>query len=84
MICVANTLDKRRIVREYFEFCLSMRYFKNTSIGIQKALLLGIDTILNISYKHQEQLLLNDYFKELTHIKEWIEGKRRQYKMQRN
>ncbi|CAO3700598.1 unnamed protein product [Rhizopus microsporus] len=66
-----NTPDKRRIVREYFEFAFSMRYFQATQC--QKALLLGIETILNVSYKGQESLLFNDFMSELINTKEWLE-----------
>jgi hypothetical protein len=71
---LANTPDKRKIVREYFEFVSSMRYASNISQGVTKALLLGIDTIINISYKGQEQLLFNDYNRQLSDIKDWLEG----------
>ncbi|KAI8098324.1 telomere length regulation protein-domain-containing protein [Gilbertella persicaria] len=69
-----NTLDKRRIVKEYFEFALSMRYAVNLSFGVKKALLLGIETIINISYKGQESLLFTDYAKELVETKAWLEA----------
>jgi hypothetical protein len=51
-----------------------MRYASNISQGVKKALLLGIDTIVNISYKGQEQLLFNDYNRQLSEVKDWLEG----------
>lgn len=45
------------------------------SVGIKKALLLGVDTIINTSYKDQERLLFQDYTRELTEIRDWLEGK---------
>ena len=52
-----------------------MRYFQATQC--QKALLLGIETILNVSYKGQESLLFNDFMSELINTKEWLEGKKK-------
>ncbi|KAG2201441.1 hypothetical protein INT47_001490 [Mucor saturninus] len=69
-----NLPDKRRIVKEYFEFVSSMRYTSHDSVGVKKALLLGIDTIINVSYKDQERLLFQDYTRELTEIRDWLEG----------
>ncbi|KAI9477807.1 MAG: telomere length regulation protein-domain-containing protein [Benjaminiella poitrasii] len=69
-----NTPEKRKIVREYFEFALSMRYtILENSFLIKKALLVGIDIIINTSYKGQEQLLLYDYPRELAETKQWLE-----------
>ncbi|KAI7873122.1 telomere length regulation protein-domain-containing protein [Mucor mucedo] len=68
-----NLPDKRRIVKEYFEFVSSMRYTSHDSVGVKKALLLGIDTIINVSYKDQERLLFQDYTRELTEIRDWLE-----------
>ncbi|KAI8374520.1 telomere length regulation protein-domain-containing protein [Radiomyces spectabilis] len=72
MHSATNTPDKRRIVMEYFEFALSMRYVP-CSKAIKRALLLGLDIILNVSYKHQERLLLHDYTKELVDVKDWLQ-----------
>lgn len=69
----ANTPDKRRIVMEYFEFALSLRY-ANIATSVIQALLTGIDIILNVSYQHQEKLLLQDYTLQLASTKEWLEG----------
>ncbi|CAO3631131.1 unnamed protein product [Mucor hiemalis] len=66
-----NIPDKRRIVKEYFEFASSMRYAD--SFGIKKALLLGLDTIVNTSYKGQEGLLFQDFTRELSEVKDWLE-----------
>lgn len=66
-----NIPDKRRIVREYFEFASSMRYAD--SFGIKKALLLGLDTIINTNYKGQEGLLFQDFTRELSEVKDWLE-----------
>ncbi|OBZ88164.1 Telomere length regulation protein TEL2 [Choanephora cucurbitarum] len=71
---IANTLDKRKIVKEYFEFALSMQYAAHLSVGTKRALLLGIDTIISICYQHQEKLLFSDYTKELVETKQWLEG----------
>lgn len=51
-----------------------MRYASHDSVGIKKALLLGIDTIINTSYKDQERLLFQDYTRELADIRDWLEG----------
>ncbi|KAI9263064.1 telomere length regulation protein-domain-containing protein [Sporodiniella umbellata] len=68
--CSTNIPDKRSIVREYFEFALSMRY---TNISCKKALLLGIQVIVMESYKDQETLLFQDYLRELSDTKEWLD-----------
>ncbi|EIE86612.1 hypothetical protein G6F55_007123 [Rhizopus delemar] len=65
-----NTPDKRSIVREYFEFALSMRY---ANITCKRSLLLGIEVIINQSYKDQETLLFQDFTRELVETKEWLE-----------
>lgn len=62
-------------MKEYFEFVSSMRYIESN--GVKKALLLGLDTIVNTSYRGQESLLLQDYSKELSETKDWLEGKRK-------
>ncbi|KAI7882220.1 hypothetical protein K492DRAFT_206260 [Lichtheimia hyalospora FSU 10163] len=72
MHCATNTPDKRRIVMEYFEFALSLR-FANIATSVTQALLTGIDIILNISYQHQEKLLLQDYTLQLAATKNWLE-----------
>lgn len=51
-----------------------MRYASHDSVGVKKALLLGIDTVINVSYKDQERLLFQDYTRELTEIRDWLEG----------
>ncbi|KAI7902821.1 telomere length regulation protein-domain-containing protein [Cokeromyces recurvatus] len=69
-----NTSDKRKIVREYFEFALSMRCITlNNTYVIRKAILLGIDIIISTSYKGQEQLLFHDFLKELVETKQWLQ-----------
>ncbi|KAJ8661851.1 hypothetical protein O0I10_002179 [Lichtheimia ornata] len=72
MHCATNTPDKRRIVMEYFEFALSLRY-ANIATSVVQALLTGIDIILNVSYQHQEKLLLQDYTLQLAATKNWLE-----------
>lgn len=52
-----------------------MKYAQQNSFGIKKALLLGIDCIVNINYKGQETLLFYDYTRELEETKVWLEGK---------
>ncbi|KAI8380264.1 telomere length regulation protein-domain-containing protein [Blakeslea trispora] len=69
-----NTLDKRKIVKEYFEFALSMRYAAHLSLGTRKALLTGIDTIISVCYQNQEKLLFSDYTRELVETKQWLEA----------
>jgi hypothetical protein len=69
---IANIPDKRRIVKEYFEFVSSMKYAESSDI--KKALLLGLDTIVNTCYKGQEGLLLQNYTRELSETKDWLEG----------
>jgi hypothetical protein len=54
-----------------------MKYASHNSFGIKKALLLGIDCIVNTNYKGQEAKLFNDYTRELEETKIWLEGKRR-------
>ncbi|CAO3700184.1 unnamed protein product [Rhizopus stolonifer] len=66
----ANTPDKRSIIREYFEFALSMRY---SNITCKKALLLGIQVIVLESYKGQETLLFQDFLQELKETKDWLD-----------
>lgn len=58
---------------EYFEFALSLRY-ANIATSVIQALLTGIDIILNVSYQHQEKLLLQDYTLQLAATKNWLEG----------
>ncbi|RCI04833.1 telomere binding protein [Rhizopus stolonifer] len=72
MHCSTNTPDKRSIVREYFEFALSMRY---SNVTCKKALLLGIQVIVLESYKDQEALLFQDFLQELKETKDWLDGK---------
>ncbi|KAG2233893.1 hypothetical protein INT48_004381 [Thamnidium elegans] len=71
--CSTNLPDKRNIVKEYFDFVSSMRYANQNSLGIKKALLFGIDTIVNTSYKDQEVYLIQHYTKELSETKDWLE-----------
>ncbi|KAG0178924.1 telomere binding protein [Apophysomyces sp. BC1021] len=72
MYCATNTPEKRRIVTEYFEFALALRY-ADGSPGMTRALLLGITVILNTSYKDQEWLLWNDYARQLEETKFWVQ-----------
>lgn len=72
---VANLPDKRNIVKEYLDFVSSMRYANQNALGIKKALLFGINTIVNTSYKDQEVYLIQHYTKELSETKDWLEGK---------
>lgn len=51
-----------------------MRYASHNSQGVKKALLLGINTIINVNYQGQEKLLFNDYNTQLSEIKDWLEG----------
>ncbi|KAL0078138.1 telomere length regulation protein-domain-containing protein [Phycomyces blakesleeanus] len=67
-----NTVDKRRIVTEYFEFCSSLRY-TNCTRGMKRSMLLGIDTILNTSYRDQTELLVNQFTRELAGVQEWLQ-----------
>ncbi|KAF7728033.1 telomere binding protein [Apophysomyces ossiformis] len=68
-----NLPEKRRIVTEYFEFALALRY-ADCSAGMTRALLLGITVILNTSYKDQEWILWQNYARELEETKFWVEG----------
>ncbi|KAI8640641.1 telomere length regulation protein-domain-containing protein, partial [Parasitella parasitica] len=70
-----NTPDKRRIVKEYFQFLSSMKYasISTQTASIRKSMLLGIDTILNVCYSGQEMLLFQDYQTELYETKQWLE-----------
>ncbi|KAI9311350.1 telomere length regulation protein-domain-containing protein [Dichotomocladium elegans] len=72
MHCATNTPDKRRIVTEYLEFALSLRYAHVTK-NVTSALLTGFEIILNISYQGQEKLLLRDYGAQLAETKNWLE-----------
>ncbi|KAI9014586.1 telomere length regulation protein-domain-containing protein [Phycomyces nitens] len=67
-----NTMDKRRIVTEYFEFCSSLRY-TNCTRGMKHSMLLGIDTILNTSYRNQPEILLSQFARELAGVQEWLQ-----------
>jgi hypothetical protein len=49
-----------------------MRY---ANITCKRSLLLGIEVIINQSYKDQEALLFQDFTRELVETKEWLEGK---------
>lgn len=49
-----------------------MRY---ANITCKRSLLLGIEVIINQSYKDQETLLFQDFTRELVETKEWLEGK---------
>lgn len=51
-----------------------MRYANQDSLGIKKALLFGIETIVNTSYKDQPVYLIQHYTKELSETKDWLEG----------
>ncbi|ORX51891.1 hypothetical protein DM01DRAFT_1336887 [Hesseltinella vesiculosa] len=73
MQCASNTTDKRRIVQEYFELALSMRYIPQLSPRMVRALLLGIHTILQVCYKNQSTLLLSDYSTSLMATRDWLE-----------
>lgn len=79
LICIhfqkANLPEKSSIVKEYFDFISSMRYASHTSLGIKKALLLGVETIINTSYQGQEVYLIQHYIKELSETRDWLEGK---------
>lgn len=39
-----------------------------------RALLLGLDIILNVCYEHQEVRLVQEHYQELTEVKAWMEG----------
>ncbi|KAI9364186.1 telomere length regulation protein-domain-containing protein [Pilaira anomala] len=71
--CATNLPEKSSIVKEYFDFISSMRYASHTSLGIKKALLLGIETIINTSYRGQEVYLIQHYTKELSETRDWLE-----------
>ncbi|GAA5800318.1 hypothetical protein HPULCUR_005745 [Helicostylum pulchrum] len=71
--CSTNLPDKRNIVKEYLDFVSSMRYANQNALGIKKALLFGINTIVNTSYKDQEVYLIQHYTKELSETKDWLE-----------
>ncbi|KAL9537725.1 hypothetical protein MBANPS3_011521 [Mucor bainieri] len=70
-----NTPDKRKIVKEYFQFISSMKYasISTHTVSIKRALLLGIDTIISVCYSGQEVLLYQDYQNELYDTKQWLE-----------
>ncbi|CAO3655984.1 unnamed protein product [Mucor fragilis] len=70
-----NTPDKRKIVKEYFQFISSMKYasISTHTVSIKRAMLLGIDTIISVSYSGQEALLYQDYQNELYDTKQWLE-----------
>jgi hypothetical protein len=74
MQCASNTPDKKNIVKEYFDYALSLRYIPKLSTRILRALLLGINTILHICYKDQAYLLLTGYTMELAGTESWLEG----------
>ncbi|KAG1087246.1 hypothetical protein G6F42_020678 [Rhizopus arrhizus] len=71
-----NTPDKRKIVKEYFQFISSMKYasISTHTVSIKKAMLLGIDTIISVCYSGQEVLLYQDYQSELYETKQWLEN----------
>ncbi|GAN04450.1 telomere length regulation protein TEL2 homolog [Mucor ambiguus] len=71
-----NTPDKRKIVKEYFQFISSMKYatVSTHTVSIRKAMLLGIDTIIGVCYSGQEVLLYQDYQNELYDTKQWLEN----------
>ncbi|KAK4513392.1 uncharacterized protein ATC70_005390 [Mucor velutinosus] len=70
-----NTPDKRKIVKEYFQFVSSMKYasISTHTVSIKRAMLLGIDTIISVCYSGQEVLLYQDYQNELYDTKQWLE-----------
>ncbi|CAO3648964.1 unnamed protein product [Cunninghamella blakesleeana] len=72
--CASHTPDRRKIVKEYFEYALSLRFIPNLSYRVTRALLLGIHTIIHICYKDQSQLLLSDYASELSSTHDWLES----------
>ncbi|KAI9305988.1 telomere length regulation protein-domain-containing protein [Cunninghamella echinulata] len=74
MQCASHTPDRRKIVKEYFEYALSLRYIPSLSHRVTRALLLGIHTIIHICYKDQSQLLLTDYASELSSTHDWLES----------
>ncbi|KAI8070728.1 telomere length regulation protein-domain-containing protein [Gongronella butleri] len=80
MQCASNTTDKRKIVQEYFDFALSMRFIPNLSPRAVRALLLGFHTILQVCYKDQGNLLLMDYTAVLVDTKQWLEGRKKKLK----
>ncbi|KAG2225464.1 hypothetical protein INT45_010100 [Circinella minor] len=68
-----NTPDRSRIVTEYFEFALPLRFVKLPQ-AVTRSILLGFDIIVNINYYHQSGLLLQEYPQQLTETKNWLEG----------
>ncbi|ORZ18718.1 telomere length regulation protein-domain-containing protein [Absidia repens] len=73
MQCASNTPDRKKIVKEYFDYALSLRYIPRLSSRILRALLLGVNTILHICYKNQTYLVLTEYTLELAGIEKWLE-----------
>ncbi|KAI9492648.1 telomere length regulation protein-domain-containing protein [Zychaea mexicana] len=67
-----NTPDRGRIVTEYFEFALPLRFLKLPRPVIRGALL-GFDIIVNVNYAHQGTLLLQEYPQQLAETKHWLE-----------
>ncbi|KAI8144126.1 telomere length regulation protein-domain-containing protein [Fennellomyces sp. T-0311] len=72
MHCATNTPDKGRIVTEYFEFALPLR-FLDLPRAVTRAILLGFDIIVNVSYSQQGLLLLQEYAQPLAETKKWLE-----------
>lgn len=60
-------------MRSYLEFALALR-FANVTSQVTRALLMGVDIFVNVSYAGQEGLMVQDYTRELVQIKEWMEG----------
>jgi hypothetical protein len=75
MQCASNTPDKKKIVKEYFDYAFSLRYVPKLSSRILRALLLGFNTIIHICYKEQGYLLVMNFTLELSGCQQWLEGK---------
>ncbi|KAI7873027.1 telomere length regulation protein-domain-containing protein [Spinellus fusiger] len=73
MDSATNTLDKRQIVADYFEFCSSLRHINSTQ-GVKRALLLGLDIIINTSYRQQESILVDLFPRQLAETQGWLQN----------
>ncbi|KAI9243725.1 telomere length regulation protein-domain-containing protein [Phascolomyces articulosus] len=67
-----NLPERGRIVTEYFEFALPLRFISLPQ-PVTRSLLLGFDIIVNVNYGHQGDLLLQEYPQQLVETKNWLE-----------
>ncbi|KAG2182196.1 hypothetical protein INT43_007123 [Umbelopsis isabellina] len=70
-----HTPELQQIVKEFWDFALSMRYqtFNGTTEpNVVHAALLGINTIVNTSMKDQKTRLITDYAQQLVETRDWV------------